>query len=71
MDKIQHDNEILVKKITEITFKRTAIDNNNEDFLKYRRSLNVEQRQKELDRIQAENMVRRCWNRFLIISRLL
>ena len=57
LSKVDYENRVLVKKLAEITRKPSAIDNHNPDFSKYKKSLNKEKRQKDLDRITAENYV--------------
>jgi hypothetical protein len=43
--------------MAEIARKPSTIDSVNHDFPKYRKSLNKEKRQRELDKIAAENYV--------------
>jgi hypothetical protein len=59
--KIMYENQLLLKKMDNI-WKKSSLDNNNEQF-KGPRSLNASQRKKELLRIMNDNqhMSRKTW----------
>jgi hypothetical protein len=55
---IEHDNRILLSKMSDIMQGKNTLDNECES-AKYTHSLNREARRRELQRITAENQVRR------------
>ena len=57
LSKIERENALLLKKMSEIEAKPSKVDNHNADFEKYRKSLNAGARRREQEKIQKENEV--------------